>query len=217
MLNFLFSPTALLGIALILGLALSLIYVAWRCLNGDSRTWTMLPPIPFQMSPYNTWPFMLMMAGIALLTALPSIPFEYAGMEEARVMTWNVFFIPLAGMVISFFWWPVALSPRWYRAWRARGGQRAEANPWTPDEVEQVKSAPESKRRNRALRDIERLVGEEAVEGMAPKDFFARKADAIKADLDAEGLPHNREGQYELARRKKERKDQEKARRKAGS
>lgn len=79
-----------------------------------------------------------------------------------------------------------------------------------------MKSAPESKRRDRALTDIQRLVGEEAVEGMAPKDFFERKADAIKAELDAEGLPHTREGQYELARRRKERKDQEKARRRSG-
>lgn len=217
MLYFLSSPVYVLMTVIVLILAGIPLYVAWRCLNGDTRTWTMLPRMPFQMSPYNTWPFMLMMAGLALLTALPSIPFEFAGMEEARLMTWNVFFIPLAGMVMSFFWWPVALSPRWYRAWRERGGQRAGANPWTPDEVEQVKSAPESKRRDRALTDIQRLVGEEAVEGMAPKDFFERKADAIKAELDAEGLPHTREGQYELARRRKERKDQEKARRKAGN
>lgn len=133
----------------------------------------------------------------------------------SRQVTWNVFFIPLAGMVLYFFWWPVALSPRWYRAWRQRGGQRAEANPWTPEEVEQVKAAPESKRRKGALRELQRLVGEEAVEGMAPKDYFERKAHAIMAELDAEGLPYTRERQYELVRRKKERKDQVNARRKA--
>lgn len=206
MLNFMYSPTAMLGLALISGLALTLVYVAWRCLNGDSRTWTMLPSIPFQMSPHNTWPFMLLMSGIALLTALPSIPFEYAGMGQARVMTWNIFFIPLAAVVLSFFWWPVALTPRWYRAWRERGGMRTGANPWTPEEIEQVKAAQDSKRRNRALRDIQRLVGEDVVAGLVPKDALERKADSIKAELDAEGLPHTPEGQYELARRKKERR-----------
>lgn len=216
MFDFLTSTDFALMTVIVLTFAGLLLYVAWRCLNGDTRTWAVMPPFPFQISHHNTWPFMLLMAGIAVLTVFPSIPFEYEGMEEARQMAWTVFFIPLAGVFLSFFWWPSALTPRWFRDWATRAKSDPEANPWTPDEVEQVKAAPESKRRNRALRDIERLVGEEAVEGMAPKDFFARKADSIKAELDAEGLPHNREGQYELARRKKERKDQEKARRRAG-
>lgn len=216
MFDFLTSTDFALMTVIVLTFAGLLLYVAWRCLNGDTRTWAVMPPFPFQISHHNTWPFMLLMAGIAVLTVFPSIPFEYEGMEEARQMAWTVFFIPLACVFLSFFWWPLALTPRWFRDWATRAKSDPEANPWTPDEVEQVKAAPESKRRNRALRDIERLVGEEAVEGMAPKDFFARKADSIKAELDAEGLPHNREGQYELARRKKERKDQEKARRRAG-
>ena len=216
MFDFLTSPDFALMTMIVLVLAGIPLYVAWRCLNGDTRTWGLLPPIPFQISKHNTWPFMLLMVGIAFLTAFPAIPFEYERMEGARQMTWNLFFIPLGGVILSFFWWPLALTPRWFRNWAMRAKTDPEANPWTPDEVEQVKTAPESKRRNRALRDIQRLVGEDAVEGMAPKDFFERKADAIKAELDAEGLPHTPEGQYELARRKKERKDQEKARRKAG-
>ncbi len=216
MFDFLTSPDFALMAVIVLSVAGLLLYVAWRCLNGDTRTWAVMPPIPFQISRHNTWPFMLLMAGLAVLTAFLSLPFEYEGMEQARQMTWNVFFIPLAGVFLSFFWWPLALTPRWFREWAKRAQADPEANPWTPAEVEQVKAAPASKRRNRALRDIQRLVGEEAVEGMAPKDFFERKADSIKAELDAEGLPHTPEGQYELARRRKERKDQEKARRKAG-
>jgi hypothetical protein len=106
--------------------------VAWRCLNGDFRTWAVLPPILFQISRYNTWPLMLLMSGIAVLTATPAIYVEYANMEGARQLTWNLFFIPLGLVVLSCFWWPPALAPRWFREWTRRSAHRPGDQPLDP-------------------------------------------------------------------------------------
>ncbi|NUL47641.1 hypothetical protein F7P69_20900 [Cellulosimicrobium funkei] len=161
------STPAYLGMLVLIGGAAALLfYIVWRCLNGDTRTWALLPPFPFQVSRHNTWPFMLLMIGVTLLTALPSVFFEAAGMEGARAATWNVVLIPLALVVLSFFWWPLAWTPRWFRDWAARNSPGAA--PWTLEEIERVKAAPDSRRRNRALKDIARVAGEEHVEGMVP-------------------------------------------------
>jgi hypothetical protein len=45
-----------------------------------------MPPIPFQVSKHNTWPFMLLMAGLALLTALPSVFEDMDTFDKARTL-----------------------------------------------------------------------------------------------------------------------------------
>ncbi|MEV4902062.1 hypothetical protein AB0K08_12050 [Citricoccus sp. NPDC055426] len=172
------TPAYLGMLVLVGGAAALLFYIAWRCLNGDSRTWAVLPPLPFQIAKHNTWPFMLLMIGITLLTALPSVFFEATRMEGARVATWNVVLIPLALVVLSFLWWPLAWTPRWFRTWAARNNRGA--TPWTMGEVERVKAAPDSRRRQRALTDIARLVGEDEVAGLRDKSLLDREVERIE-------------------------------------
>lgn len=182
------TPAYLGMIVLVLAASGLLLYVAWRCLNGDSRTWAVLPPIPFQVSTHNTWPFMLLMAGIALLTALPSVVFEAAGMEEARQATWNVFLIPVLLVALSLFWWPLAWTPRWFRNWAHRNTTSPGTTPWTLEEIEEVKAAPRSKRRNRAIKDIARVAGEEHVEGLVPEDWLDRASRKATEENEALGI-----------------------------
>lgn len=144
------SPEIWVMFVLVGGAAALLLYIAWRCLNGDTRTWAALPRFPLQVSKHNIWPFMLLMIGITLLTALPSLYFEAAGMEQARQFTWSIVFIPLALVIVSLVWWPLALTPRWFRRWASR--DTPSGSPWTLEEIEQVKAAAPSQRRSRALR-----------------------------------------------------------------
>ncbi|NUL44677.1 hypothetical protein F7P69_05620 [Cellulosimicrobium funkei] len=164
------TPAYLGMLVLVGGAAALLFYIAWRCLNGDTRTWALLPPFPFQVSKHNTWPFMLLMIGLTLLTALPTVFFEAARMEAAIDATWNVVLIPLALVALSFLWWPLAWTPRWFRNWAAQNNPGA--SPWTLEEIERVKAAPPSKRRNRAIKDIARVAGEEHVQGMVPEGIL---------------------------------------------
>lgn len=173
------TPAYLGMTVLVLTVSGLLCNIAWRCLNGDTRTWAVLPHHPFQISHHNTWPFMLLMAGIALLTALPSVAFEAAGMEEARKTTWNFFFIPLALVILSFVWWPLAWTPRWFKTWARRLPASPDANPWTTPDIDRVKAAPDSKRRQRALTDIARLVGEDEVAGLRDKSLLDREVERI--------------------------------------
>ncbi|MFC7401442.1 hypothetical protein [Citricoccus sp. GCM10030269] len=188
LLDIIYSPVYLGMTAIVVAAVSVLLYVAWRCLNGDTRTWAVLPRLPFQVSRHNTWPFMLLMCGLALLTALPSVFFEAWDMEGARQATWNLFFIPLALVVLSFVWWPLAWTPAWFKDWARRARSQGDANPWTPPEIERVKCAPPSKRRQRALRDIARLVGKEEVEGLLAEDWLERQARHATETQEAAGI-----------------------------
>ena len=107
-------------------------------------------------------------------TPAPEVVFEAAGMEEARQATWNVFLIPVLLVALSLFWWPLAWSPRWFRNWAHRNKTSPGTTPWTLEEIEEVKAAPDSTRRNRAIKDIARVAGEEHVEGLVPEDWLDR-------------------------------------------
>ena len=109
------------GMLLLVGGAAALVfYVVWRSLNGDTRTWAVLPHFPLQVSHHNTWPFMLAMIGIGLVTLLPTVFFEAWAMEGARQAVWNVFLVPAALVALSFFWWPLAWTPTWFKNWALR-------------------------------------------------------------------------------------------------
>ena len=180
---------AYLGMLLLLGGAVTvLFYVSWRCLNGDTRTWAALPPAPFQVSRNNTWPFMLLMCGVALMTALPSVLFEAWGMDGARQATWTVFLVPLALVALSFFWWPVAWTPAWYRRFAAERDRTPDAGLWSAEEIERVTAAPESRRRDRALTDIARLVGEEHVAGHRKDTWLDREVERVDARNEEMGI-----------------------------
>lgn len=169
------------GMLLLVGGAAALVfYVVWRCLNGDTRTWAVLPHFPFQVSHHNTWPFMLAMIGIGLVTLLPTVFFEAWGMEGARQAVWNVFLVPVALVALSFFWWPLAWTPAWFKNWALRSKIDPETNPWTDVDIDRVKSAPDSKRRRRALKDIARLVGEAEVEGLRERTLLERESERIE-------------------------------------
>lgn len=120
------------GMLLLVGGAAALVfYVVWRSLNGDTRTWAVLPHFPLQVSHHNTWPFMLAMIGIGLVTLLPTVFFEAWAMEGARQSVWNVFLVPAALVALSFFWWPLAWTPTWFKNWALRSKIDPETNPWT--------------------------------------------------------------------------------------
>lgn len=169
------------GMLLLVGGAAALVfYVVWRSLNGDTRTWAVLPHFPLQVSHHNTWPFMLAMIGIGLVTLLPTVFFEAWGMEGARQAVWNVFLVPVALVALSFFWWPLAWTPAWFKNWALRSKSDPETNPWTDADIDRVKSAPDSKRRRRALKDIARLVGEAEVEGLRERTLLERESERIE-------------------------------------
>lgn len=169
------------GMLLLVGGAAALVfYVVWRSLNGDTRTWAVLPHFPLQVSHHNTWPFMLAMIGIGLVTLLPTVFFEAWAMEGAQQAVWNVFLVPAALVALSFFWWPLAWTPTWFKNWALRSKIDPETNPWTDADIDRVKSAPDSKRRRRALKDIARLVGEAEVEGLRERTLLERESERIE-------------------------------------
>lgn len=129
--------------------------IARRALNGRWRSWVLSPGIPFQVSARNVWPFMFAAVAVSLWIATLSLPAELLGWEELRQRIWDFFFIPWAFVILSFFWWPLWLSPRWYRRWGKAGGTRR-TNPWTESEISAVNQQRESKSKAKTLKDIER-------------------------------------------------------------
>lgn len=152
----LYNDAIVIGIPLIGVLAWCLIYPAYRALRGSWRSWVNAPPyLPWQASLTNTWPFMLLCMGLALVVAMPSLVFEALGWEAARKFMWNgPFWIPWIGAIVGIFWWPKGLGPAWYRTWRNAGGERS-IMPFTPEDTEAVRRLPEGKRRRRLEKNIE--------------------------------------------------------------
>jgi hypothetical protein len=184
-----------LGLLFVLALAIIPLWIAWRSLNGSRRRWTMAPSIPLQISSRNTWPFMLLCFGLAIVVVLPTIWFELIGWEDARQFMWaGPFWIPWAGVILSLFYWPVPLAPRWYRDW-ARHPLSPDVPPWSPEEVKAVLSMPESKKRNSMVVDISRCGididaawADFAVPGERPQEWWEKKVDKINSDNAALGI-----------------------------
>lgn len=77
------------GVALCLSVAAGLLLLVRRQLNGKHRRWVVAPPIPFQISKRNTWPFMLIgFAGFWVMTAVATV-FEALGNEAGRQFIWS--------------------------------------------------------------------------------------------------------------------------------
>ncbi|GHC99264.1 hypothetical protein [Zhihengliuella salsuginis] len=138
----------------------------FRALTGARRAWTVKPPFNItQLSPRNTWPFMLVCVAAALLLSTPATYFEAVGDEAMRQLWWNLPFIwiPLPFIMLSFVWWPAKLAPRWYREWVERGGRR-DVMPWTDAEIADVQALPEGRRKNKIMKDIDLCRGLTAAE-----------------------------------------------------
>ncbi len=151
----LYEPIFWIGVLIALMLWWIPTWVARKALGGGWRSWTLAPSIPFQISSRNTWPFMFAAASAALAIALLSLPAEVMNWEQVRQTVWDAFFIPWLFAILSFVWWPLWLSPRWYRAWAKAGGTR-ETNPWTDEEVAAVHAKEPSKKQEKELADIAR-------------------------------------------------------------
>lgn len=189
------NPALWLVAVLVAGLALALLWVAWKCLNGSFRRWVLAPPIPFQISNRNTWPFILLFAGIAVLIVLLSLPMEILGWESARHLLLNVMIlVPIAAMVLCLFHWPVALTPGWYRAW-VRHPDYPDASPWQPEEVAEVLRMPAGRARDRRLRDMEwcgidvqKAWRDAGLPGQPPQSWLEKKNDSIRHEHTAAGI-----------------------------
>ncbi|MDN5877980.1 MAG: hypothetical protein L0J58_04180 [Micrococcaceae bacterium] len=153
--HLLFWPAFWVFVLVVLALWWIPTQVARKALNGRWRSWVLAPSIPFQISSRNAWPFMFAAASVSLGIALLSLPAEVLGWERARQTVWDLFFAPWAFVILSFAWWPLWLSPRWYRSWGQAGGTR-ETNPWMEEEVAIVQAKEPSKKRAKQLADIER-------------------------------------------------------------
>lgn len=151
----LLDDALLIGVPLIGLLAWALIYPAYRALRGNWRSWVNAPPyLPWQAARTNTWPFLLLCCGLAVVLAMPSLVFEAMGMEEARQLVWKgPLWIPLIAAAMGVIWWPKRWGPAWYRTWRAAGGHRS-TMPFTDAEISVIDALPDSKRKTRLLRNI---------------------------------------------------------------
>lgn len=131
-------------------------WIGWRQLRGDRRRWTVAPPIPLQISERNTWPFMVIGFGAFWFMVAVATVFEAIGSEEGRQFIWSwPAFVPLAFVILSFVYWPLALTPGWYRRW-ATSPDYKETSPWPLEEAAQhLADAPaEGKARGRLVSDI---------------------------------------------------------------
>ena len=189
------NPVVWVGTLLVAGFAALLLWVAWKCLNGTFRRWVLSPPIPFQISNRNTWPFMLMFAGIAVVVMLLSMPMEILGWESGRQFLVNgAVLVPIGAMILCVFHWPVALTPRWYRNW-VRHPDYPNTSPWQPDEVSEVLALPAGKRRDRMIQDmawcgidIEKAWRDAGLPGQPPKSWLERKNESIQDEHTEAGI-----------------------------
>lgn len=155
--SWLFDRAILVGIPLMTVVVAALIIPAYLALRGDWRSWCVAPPITTGKwrRPTTYFPFSLLLAGITIVTVMPSLVFEALGWEGARQFVWSVlFWFPMAVLMLSIVWWPPFLGPRWYRRWRAAGGSR-DILPWTASELAAATALPEGRRKKRLLRNIE--------------------------------------------------------------
>lgn len=215
------QPSFWWALLFVLALAAIPLWIAWRALNGRYRRWTVAPPIPFQISSRNTWPFMLACFGLAIVVVLPTIWFEVIGWEDARQFMWaGPFWIPWAGVVLSFVYWPLALTPAWYRRW-VRDEAYPEVPPWRPEEVTAVLALPAGKKRDAMVKDmgwcgidVEAAWAASGLPGKPPQEWWEKKVEKIKADNTAKGITDDMDV-FEQAAIIRQHRDQKKAEKKA--
>ncbi|MGD8216202.1 hypothetical protein [Aestuariimicrobium sp. Y1814] len=102
--------------------------------------------------PLRTWPFMVFCFSLATLVVVLVYPIELAGWEQGRQFIWSfLFWVPMAGVILSFFHWPLVLTPGWYKNW----ARHPEQPPWSNEEVIQVlRDRAPGKKRDRIIKDM---------------------------------------------------------------
>lgn len=179
------------GVVASLLVASVLFLITWRQLNGRHRRWVVAPGIPFQISNRNTWPFMILGFGLFFVMLAVATVFEALGNEAGRQFIWSwPAFIPLALVVLSFFTWPLALTPDWYKRW-ARHPQSPRVSPWPLEEAAQaLTDAPDQRSRQKLVGDIgwsgqdpEKAWELTGLPGPAPKTRFDERTEELKAKL----------------------------------
>lgn len=179
------------GVVLCLLVAAALLWISWRQLNGRHRRWVVAPPIPFQVSSRNTWPFMLIGFGLFWVMLAVATVFEALGHEAGRQFIWSwPAYLPLALVALSFVTWPLALTPRWYQRW-ARDPQFPNVSPWPLEEAARaLADAPDQRTRQRLVGDIgwsgqdpEKAWELTGLPGPAPKTRFDERTETLKRRL----------------------------------
>lgn len=213
----------LIVLTLVLAITVWTLRFSWRRINGTQRGWTMAPPIPFQISGRNTWPFMVFCFSLAIIVVLASYPFEVAGWEEGRqFMFAGPFWIPWIGVFLSFFYWPLFLTPRWYREW-VRHPDYPDHSPWPAEEVVHVlKDMEPGKKRDRMIKDmgwagvdIDQAWKELGVPGSPPEEWWekmGRRGDQKEADM---GITDDMTFEEKVKKRTEHRLAQKEARKRA--
>jgi hypothetical protein len=215
------QPSFWLGLVFVLALAAVPLWLAWRMLNGRYRRWTIAPSIPFQISTRNTWPFMLLCFGLAIVVVLPTIWFEIIGWEDARQFMWAVpFWIPWVGVILSFVYWPVVLAPKWYRDW-VRHPDYPDVSPWRPEEVTSVLEMEPGPAQTRQLKDMEwcgidvdAAWKQAGKPGRPPESRFEKKVRSVAEERTAAGMEDGQDLAEQVARLR-EHRQREKAAKKA--
>ncbi|POH58053.1 hypothetical protein [Arthrobacter glacialis] len=139
----------------------ALAFPAYLALRGDWRSWTVARPVTRAewLRTTSYFPFTLLLAGLTLVTLMPSLVFEALDWEHARRFIWAIlFWIPMVPLMVSLVWWPPFWGPLWYRRWRAAGGSRS-VLPWTAEDIAAAAALPEGRRKARTLRNIETSKG----------------------------------------------------------
>lgn len=187
------NPVSWVFLLFVVALAAVPLWTGGRMLRGTVRHWTLAPKIPFQIPDRNTWPFILVSFGLAISIAILSIPFEIAGWEHGRQFIWNgPFWIPWVGVALGVFYWPLALTPRWYKRW-VNHEDYPDVSPWRPEEVRAVLTRPADKKRDRMIRDmgwcgidVKAAWSEAGLPGEPPEEWWAkatRQGDQKYADM----------------------------------
>ncbi|MEV4902063.1 hypothetical protein AB0K08_12055 [Citricoccus sp. NPDC055426] len=179
------------GVVASLLVAAGLFLITWRQLNGRHRRWVVASGIPFQISHRNTWPFMILGFGLFFVMLAVATVFEALGNEAGRQFIWSwPAFVPLALVVLSFFTWPLALTPDWYQRW-ARHPQSPQVSPWPLEEAAQALTDAPDDRSRAALgsdigwsgQDSEKAWELTGLPGTAPKTRFDERTEELKAKL----------------------------------
>ncbi|MGA4670701.1 hypothetical protein ACPCG0_13055 [Propionibacteriaceae bacterium Y1923] len=205
--NFLLhNLSTLVGVAAILAVSLATLRFSWRRLNGTVRAWTVSPPMPTQISGRNTWPFMVFCFSLAMLVVVLVYPVELAGWEQGRRFIWSfLFWVPMAGVVLSFFHWPLVLTPRWYKNW----ARRPEQPPWSNEEVVHVlRDMPPGKKRDRMIKDmgwadidVEQAWQDLGIPGRPPQEWWERMHGRVKGEEAAMGITEGMTLEEQLEKR----------------
>lgn len=215
------DPVSWIFLVFVVALAVIPLWVGWKMLNGTSRRWTLAPKIPFQIPNRNTWPFILVCFGLAIAVAIVSIPFEMVGWEDGRQFIWNgPFWIPWVGVALGVFYWPLALTPKWYKRW-VRHEDYPEVSPWRPEEVKAVLARPADRKRDAMIKDmgwcgidVETAWAEAGLPGTPPEEWWEKSKREGDEKYAAMGITEDMDA-FQRADIIREHRQQKKAARKA--